>query len=105
MTISHKLFPTQANNNYQGSKIAQYAFYLLIALYSFRSFAHFLLDDGGINSIASIIVFPFVEIGVGSGVGSQGTLDPNNVIYLFASLWGSAQIITLFIFYLSLIHI
>ena len=102
MTISDKLFPTQANNNYQGSKIAQYAFYLLIALYSFRSFAHFLLDDGGINSIASIIVFPFVEIGVGSGVGSQGTLDPNNVIYLFASLWGSAQIITLFIFYICM---
>lgn len=26
MTISDKLFPTQANNNYQGSKIAQYTF-------------------------------------------------------------------------------
>lgn len=92
MSFTEKLFPRQANNDYQGSVIAQYGFYVLIAIYTFRSFMHFLAEDGGINSIASIIIFPFAE----------GAADPNNVIYLFASLWGSAQIITLFIFYICM---
>ncbi len=92
MNLIEKLFPRQANNNYQGSVIAQYGFYVLIAIYTFRSFMHFLADDGGINSLASIIIFPFAE----------SAPDPNNVIYLFASLWGSAQIITLFIFYICI---
>jgi hypothetical protein len=72
--------------------IALYVFYLLMAMYTFRSFMHFLAQDGGINSIASIIIFPFAE----------GAADPNNVIYLFASLWGSAQLLTLFIFYICM---
>ncbi len=92
MNLIEKLFPKQANNNYRGSPIAQYGFYLLMALYTFRSLMHFLAEDGGINSIASIIIFPF----------TQGAPDPNNVIYLFASLWGSAQLITLFIFYICM---
>ncbi len=92
MNLIEKLFPKQANNNYRGSLIAQYGFYLLMALYTFRSLMHFLAEDGGINSIASIIIFPF----------TQGAPDPNNVIYLFASLWGSAQLITLFIFYICM---
>ncbi len=92
MTLIEKVFPKQANNNYQGSVIAQYGFYLLMAIYTFRGFMHFLADDGGINSIASIIIFPFME----------GAPDPNNVIYLFASLWGSAQLVTLFIFYICI---
>lgn len=92
MSLTEKLFPRQANNDYQGSIIAQYGFYVLIAIYTFRSFMHFLAEDGGINSIASIIIFPFAE----------GAADPNNVIYLFASLWGSAQIIALFIFYICM---
>jgi hypothetical protein len=92
MSLIDKLFPKQANNDYQGNNIALYAFYLLIAIYTFRSFMHFLADDGGINSIASIIIFPF----------AAGTPDPNNVIYLFASLWGSAQLITLAFFYICM---
>jgi hypothetical protein len=92
MTLIEKLFPKQANNDYQGSVIAQYTFYLLIGIYTFRSFMHFLADDGGINSIASITVFPF----------AAGAADPNNVIYLFASLWGSAQILVLFIFFICM---
>ena len=90
MSLIDKLFPKQANNNYQGSKVALYAFYLLMAIYTFRGFMHFLADDGGINSIASIIIFPFAE----------GAPDPNNVIYLFASLWGSSQLLILFVFYI-----
>lgn len=88
MTLIEKLFPKQANNNYQGSMLAQYTFYLLMAMYTFRSFVHFATDDGGINRIASIIVFPFAE----------GAADPNNAIYMLASLWGSAQLLMLFIF-------
>lgn len=92
MTLIEKLFPQQANNDYQGSAVAQYTFYLLITVYTFRSFMHFLADDGGINRVASIIVFPF----------DPGAVDPNNVIYLFASLWGSAQLLTLLIFYVCM---
>ena len=92
MSLIDKLFPKQANNDYQGNNIALYVFYLLIAMYTFRGFMHFLADDGGINSIASIIIFPFAE----------GAPNPNNVIYLFASLWGSAQLITLAIFYVCM---
>jgi hypothetical protein len=92
MDLTDKLFPKQANNNYQGSAIALYVFLLLMAMYTFRGLVHFLAEDGGINNIASIIIFPFVE----------GAPDPNNVIYLFASLWGSAQLITLGIFYICM---
>ena len=92
MSLIDKLFPKQANNDYQVNNIALYVFYLLIAMYTFRGFMHFLADDGGINSIASIIIFPFAE----------GAPNPNNVIYLFASLWGSAQLITLAIFYVCM---
>ena len=92
MSLIDKLFPKQANNDYQCNNIALYVFYLLIAMYTFRGFMHFLADDGGINSIASIIIFPFAE----------GAPNPNNVIYLFASLWGSAQLITLAIFYICM---
>ena len=56
-----------------------------MAIYTFRSFMHFLAAHSGIYSIASIIILPFAE----------GAPDPNNVIYLFASLWESAQLITL----------
>ena len=41
----------------------------------FRSLVHFLKDDSGVHSIATIITFP-------------GTPDPNNVIYMYSALWG-----------------
>jgi hypothetical protein len=92
VTVIEKLFPKQANNQYQGSPIALYGFYLIIAIYSFRSLVHFLAEDAGINNIASIIIFPVIE----------GAPDPNNVIYLFASLWGSSQLLMLFMFYICM---
>ena len=95
MSVIERLFPQQANNNYQGSPIAQYVFYVLMAIYSFRSIVHFTTEDGGINKIASIVIFPLVET-------AKGTIDPNNVIYLFASLWGSSQIIMLLIFFVCM---
>ena len=43
-------------------------------------------QDAGLNSIASIIIFPEVN-----------NLNPNSVIYLLGSLWGGSQIVVLFI--------
>ena len=39
-------------------------------------------QDAGLNSIASIIIFPVVN-----------NLDPNSVIYAMGSLWGGSQIV------------
>lgn len=85
------IFPRQANNDYQGSKIALYAFVLLCLPLTFRGFVHFLKDDGGINSIASIMTFP-------------GTPDPDTVVHLFASLWGNQQLITLLLYVVVLLR-
>jgi len=80
MTALDALFPRQANNDYRGGPIALWGFCLITALNLFRSTVHFLKDDSGVNSIASIIVFP-------------GTPDPNNVIYMFSSIGGMHQMI------------
>lgn len=80
MTTLEALFPRQANNDYRAGPIALWGFCLLTALNLFRSTVHFLKDDSGVNSIASIIVFP-------------GTPDPNNVIYMFSSIGGMHQMI------------
>ena len=76
----HNLFPEQANNDYRGSKIALYIFPLIALVILGRSLIHFLKSDAGINSISTIVTF-------------EGTPDPDQVIYLFASLWGSQQVI------------
>jgi hypothetical protein len=89
IALIEKLFPKQANNNYQGSVIDQCTFYLLMAMYNFRSFMHFLADDEGINSVAAINIFPL----------AVSAADPNNIICLLASLWGSTQILMLFNFF------
>jgi hypothetical protein len=80
MTALKALFPRQANNDYRGGPVAFWGFCLLTAVNLFRSTVHFLKDDSGVNSIASIIVFP-------------GTPDPNNVIYMFSSIGGQHQMI------------
>ena len=48
-------------------------------------------SDSGVNSIATIITF-------------EGTPDPNQVIYLFASLWGSQQLIMALLYGLVLLR-
>ena len=63
------LLPAEANNNYQGLKFALWFFYLYLALVAFRSFTHMFAQDAGLNSIASIIIFPEVN-----------NLNPNTVI-------------------------
>ena len=84
--------PTKANNNYQGLKPALWFFYLYLLLVAFRSFTHMFAQDAGLNSIASIIIFPEVN-----------NLNPNSVIYFIGSLWGSSQIVVLFISIIFLI--
>ena len=82
------LLPATANNNYEGNKYAIYGFYPLLAILIFRGLVHFLKEDAGLHDIATIIPFPIID-----------GIDPNNVIYLFGSLWGASQLIILF-FYL-----
>lgn len=80
MTTLERLLPANANNDYPGSKVALYAFPLILTVMLGRSLIHFLKDDSGVNSIATIHLF-------------SGTPDPNLVIYMFSSLWGSQQLI------------
>ena len=84
------LLPATANNNYEGNKYAIYGFYPLLAILLFRGLVHFLKEDAGFHDIATIIPFPIFD-----------GIDPNNVIYLFGSLWGASQLIILF-FYLMI---
>ena len=93
-----KLFPSDLNNQYKGSKFVQYGLYPIFAIYIFRSLVHFLAENSGLVGIATIKEFPIID-----------GLDPNNIIYLFASLWGSTQVsltiilLILFIKYKNLI--
>ena len=92
------LFPSRLNNRYEGSKIAVYGLYPIFAMYIFRSLIHFLAENSGLVGIATIKQFPITE-----------GLDPNTIIYLFASLWGATQVslmiilLILFIKYKNLI--
>ena len=92
------LFPSRLNNQYEGSKIALYGLYPIFVVYIFRSLVHFLAENSGLVGIATIKQFPITE-----------SLDPNTIIYLFASLWGATQVsliillLILFIKYKNLI--
>ena len=93
-----KLFPSNLSNQYKGSKFVQYGLYPIFAIYIFRSLVHFLAENSGLVGIATIKEFPIID-----------GLDPNNIIYLFASLWGATQVsltiilLILFIKYKNLI--
>jgi len=89
MTALDVLLPRAANNGYRGGRVPLYFFYVLIAMTTFRSLVHFLKDDSGVNSIASIVLF-------------SGTPDPNNVVYMFSALWGSQQVIMVMVYFIVL---
>ena len=74
------VLPRKVTNEYRGGPIPFYGFCLLFATQIFSSTVHFLKADSGVNSIASIIVFPF-----------EGPADPNNVIYMFSAVGGVSQ--------------
>ena len=88
-----KLFPSRLGSQYEGSKVALYGLYPIFAFYIFRSLVHFLAENSGLVGIATIEEFPVTE-----------GLNPNNIIYLFASLWGATQVsltIVLLILYIK----
>ena len=92
------LFPSKLSNQYKGSKLIQYGLYPIFAMYIFRSLVHFLAENSGLVGIATIKQFPITD-----------GLNPNNIIYLFASLLGATQVsltivlLILFIKYKNLI--
>ena len=92
------LFPSKLSNQYKDSKLIQYGLYPIFAIYIFRSLVHFLAENSGLVGIATIKEFPIID-----------GLDPNNIVYLFASLWGATQVsltiilLILFIKYKNLI--
>lgn len=91
MSLLEKLVPAQANNDYRGSPVALWTFCLLAAVIAGRSLIHFLKADSGVNSIATIVLF-------------SGDPDPNRVIYLFSSLWGTQQVIMAMIYAVVLLR-
>ncbi len=80
MGMMEKILPSEANNNYQGHKIALYGLILFTCLMTWRSCIHLFFAEYGMHSIAHLIVF-------------EGAPDPNPVIYLFFSLWGLQQLL------------
>ena len=75
------LLPNQLSNKYEGSKIAVYGLYPIFALYIFRSLVHFISENAGLIGIATIKELPIID-----------NINPNNLVYLFASLWGATQL-------------
>ena len=75
------LLPSKLNNEYKGLKVAIYGLYPIFAIYIFRSLVHFLAESSGLVGIATIKEFPVIN-----------GLDPNILVYLFASLWGATQV-------------
>lgn len=74
------VLPRKVTNEYRAGPIPFYGFCLLFATQIFSSTVHLLKADSGVNSIASIIVFPF-----------EGAADPNNIIYMFSAVGGVSQ--------------
>ena len=93
-----RLLPSNINDKYTGTKIAYYGLFPIFAVLIFRSLVHFLSENSGLVGIATIKQFPLID-----------GLNPNNLIYLFASLWGATQVsltiilLVLFIKYKSFI--
>ena len=72
-----KIFPEQANNNYQGHRVAYVTFIIITILTLGRSCIHVFAQDGGATSIAGV---------------DTSLLDGKNVISMFA-LWGESQLL------------
>jgi len=81
----NKIFPKSIDNNYNGAKIALYAFYPMMAIILFRSCMHWFGADGGAQSIAGIPLDSY----------PQGAAQ--NIIAIF-SLWGFSQFLMLLIY-------
>jgi len=89
MSLKEMLLPKQASNDFHGGRIPVYGFCLMLLPVTFRSMVHLLKADSGVNSIASIHLFP-------------GDPDPNRVIHMFSSVGGAYQSIILLIYLIVL---
>lgn len=85
MKLQDKIFPREANNNYNGSKIAFYTLVGIAVVFFFRSIIHFLAPDSGVQMIASITKF-------------EGNPDPNRIVYMFSALGGAMQLIMVILY-------
>ena len=74
------LLPAEACNDYRSGRVPFNAYCFMVEVMLFRSSVHFLKQDSGVNSIASIMVF-------------EGDPDPNNLIYLFSADGGMVQML------------
>ena len=74
------IFPSVADNDYQGSKVALYFFILFTAVMTWRSIIHMYFVDYGLHGIANFIHF-------------DGNPDPSKLIHFFFSIWGFAELI------------
>ena len=75
-----QLFPKTIDNTYRGQKIALWFFYLITAVWLWRSQHHMFAADGGAQSIATI---PLDQWSAGAS---------QTVVGIFA-LWGLSQLI------------
>jgi len=87
----NRLFPAVLDNNYRGSKIALYFFWVMAGVTVIRSFIHLVAPDGGAQSIATIPLDVFTPNGAAV------------VVHLFG-LWGLSQLIVGLVYLLSLIR-
>ena len=88
-SLLDRILPARACNDYRGSRFALLVFGFLSIVMMGRSLIHMLKDDAGANSIATMITF-------------SGTPDPDNAIYMFASLWGLEQAIMALVYFIVL---
>ena len=88
-SLINRILPTRACNEYRGSKISLLVFGFLSVVMMGRSLVHMLKDDAGANSIATLITF-------------SGTPDPDNAVYMFASMWGLEQAIMALVYFIVL---
>ncbi|MFO7796159.1 MAG: hypothetical protein ACQERB_12070 [Promethearchaeati archaeon] len=81
-TLTSKILPEKAENDYKGYKVAEIIFLILTIVTIIRSLIHFLAPDGGAGSIATI------------DLGVEGA---EIIISIFA-LWGSSQLLMAIIY-------
>lgn len=84
----NKILPKTIDNNYQGSKLALFVFYLITVIALVRSLIHMLSPDSEAQSIATI------------PLDSYASTAAATVIYLF-SVWGLSQLLMGFFYVLA----
>ena len=91
MSLLNAIFPTDANNDYRGSRIAFWGFALITLITIGRSLVHIFKSDGGAQSIATIPLDTY----------SSGAAEA--VVGIFA-YWGISQLLFGLVFLLVLLR-